>query len=104
MDKTVKNPSLFRKELLLFWQRQKVSMVFGQSYPSNEVWEVFKKRREVERDVDGSKIKVNPMEWVAANIASLDWDLVRPDQRPLHKSLISRFASGRNSNLDKLTA
>ena len=81
---------LLRRELLPLL-RQRVSMRVGESYFSSEIWEV-KRRREAEEE------GVNSMDWVMANIASLDWKYVRPEKRPFYESFMDRFAPGRNRN------
>lgn len=91
--KEVKTGSLglLRKEIFFPWLRHRVRMVVGESYSSAEIWEVVRKREEIEIGPNGEKIKINPMEWPAANIADIDLGYVLPQQRPLYISLMRRF-------------
>ncbi len=90
------DPPLLRKELIPGF-RHLVSMVVGECYPSSEVWEVWKVRtREAQEAACGQKVKINPMDWVIANIANLDPSYVRLGERRYYRDLMERFASQRS--------
>lgn len=89
-----KSPKLFRPEMLLFWRRQEISMVIGEHYSSSEVWAINKERKQEAREA-GIEGKINPSEWMAANLANIDPRYVRPQERPLYYGLLKRFAPQR---------
>lgn len=82
-----------RQEMFLPWKRTSVSMRVGEPYLSSEVWKVWKIRRE---EIENGE-EINPDDWVSANIANLDPDLVEPADIPLYKALMQRFAPERIS-------
>lgn len=90
------DPPFLRKELIPGF-RHIVSMVVGEWYPSSEIWEVWKVRtEEAQRAAGGKKVKINPMDWVMANIANLDPVYVRAAEQRYYENLIDRFAPQRN--------
>ncbi len=86
------NPKVLRKELVMPWLRQPLSMVIGEYYPSSEIWDVWKKRREEAKE----GMEINPMDWVMANIANLDSRSVRAEDLSFYAGLMQRFAPERN--------
>lgn len=89
------DPPFLRKELIPGF-RHTVSMVVGEGYPSSEIWNIWKIRTEEAQKVAGRKIKINPMDWVMANIANIDPSYVRPQEQRYYEDLINRFAPQRS--------
>lgn len=91
-----KDPRTIRKELIPGF-RQIVSMVVGEWYPSSEIWDIWKVRtEEAQEAAGGKKVRINPMDWVMANIANIDPSYVRPQEQRYYEDLINRFASQRS--------
>lgn len=79
------NPRILRKELLPGC-KQEVSMVVGEDYSSAEIWDIYSEMGDT----------FNPMDWVMANIASLDSRFVKPAELNYYSDLMERFAPERN--------
>lgn len=88
---------VLRKELLPYSKKTAVKMIVGEHYPSSEVWEIVSERqKEANRKFGTKAVKINPMDWVMANIANLDPQFVRPDDLYYYATLLHRFAPNRN--------
>lgn len=90
-----KDPPFFRKELIPGF-RHMVSMVVGECYTSSEIWDIWKIRTAEAQKVAGRKVRVNPMDWVMANIANLDPSYAKPEEQRYYQGLMDRFAPQRS--------